>query len=102
MRKLLSWAFSFFPSAKSPTSPIIQLTPKQLDSFLPVTYEGHKPMPGNEWNPLIKYPRNSVCYCGSKIKAKKCCIPKQPLAIDSSFAAAASPLVKTMRSEARR
>lgn len=28
-------------------------------------------------NPLLKYPRNLDCFCGSKLKAKKCCIPKQ-------------------------
>jgi hypothetical protein len=28
-------------------------------------------------NPLLKYPRNEACWCGSGEKAKKCCIPKQ-------------------------
>lgn len=27
-------------------------------------------------NPLLKYPRNTVCWCGSKVKAKACCLPK--------------------------
>lgn len=27
---------------------------------------------GYEWNPLKKYPRNTPCYCGSKIKFKHC------------------------------
>lgn len=29
---------------------------------------------GNTWNPLLKYPRNRECYCGSRIKHKKCCV----------------------------
>jgi hypothetical protein len=29
-------------------------------------------------NPLLKYPPNLFCYCGSKKKAKLCCIPKEP------------------------
>lgn len=31
---------------------------------------------GRCWNPLRNYPRNRVCYCGSKKKFKKCCLPK--------------------------
>lgn len=27
------------------------------------------------WNPMTNYPRNVECWCGSKIKAKKCCLP---------------------------
>ncbi len=29
--------------------------------------------PGNTWNPLSKFPRNHPCFCGSGLKAKKCC-----------------------------
>lgn len=35
----------------------------------------YKLLEGNVWNPLLKYPRNSPCYCGSGRKAKKCCLP---------------------------
>lgn len=28
-------------------------------------------------NPLLKYPPNEVCWCGSGTKAKKCCLKKQ-------------------------
>ena len=26
-------------------------------------------------NPLVKYPRNLGCWCGSGAKAKRCCLP---------------------------
>jgi len=28
-------------------------------------------------NPMLKYPRNLDCYCGSNEKFKACCLPKQ-------------------------
>lgn len=31
-----------------------------------------KPAPGWAWNPLLRYPRNLACYCGSGKKFKKC------------------------------
>lgn len=31
-----------------------------------------KPAPGWVWNPLLRYPRNRACYCGSGVKFKKC------------------------------
>lgn len=34
------------------------------------------PRPGFVSNPLLTYPRNFLCFCGSKKKAKACCIPK--------------------------
>ena len=30
---------------------------------------------GNVWSPLVKYPRNNPCFCGSGMKHKKCCQP---------------------------
>ena len=33
----------------------------------------YNPTKGNAWNPLREYPRNMPCFCGSGIKAKKCC-----------------------------
>jgi hypothetical protein len=30
--------------------------------------------PGIEWNPLWGFPRNNPCFCGSKQKAKHCCL----------------------------
>jgi hypothetical protein len=30
--------------------------------------------PGIEWNPLWSFPRNNPCFCGSKQKAKHCCL----------------------------
>lgn len=45
------------------------------------------PKPGNEWNPLHRYPRNLECFCGSEIKAKKCCLPKVALYCNAKVAA---------------
>jgi len=36
----------------------------------------YKPKPGHGDNPLLKYPRNDECFCGSKKKAKSCCLPR--------------------------
>src|ERR1700722_159470 len=33
------------------------------------------------WNPLLRYPRNALCFCGSGLKSKKCCLPKIPMTI---------------------
>ncbi len=32
----------------------------------------YKPKEGYVHNPLLKYPRNSTCFCGSEKKFKKC------------------------------
>ncbi len=32
--------------------------------------------PGNAWNPLVGFPRNAACFCGSGSKAKRCCLPR--------------------------
>jgi hypothetical protein len=34
------------------------------------------PIGGYDWNPLRDYPRNNPCFCGSGVKAKRCCIPR--------------------------
>lgn len=33
------------------------------------------PKPGCVWNPLLEYPRNARCVCGSGKKFKSCCLP---------------------------
>lgn len=38
----------------------------------------YRPNPGYAWNPATKYPPNKPCFCGSLIKAKKCCLPGIP------------------------
>lgn len=40
------------------------------------------------WNPLLKYPRNKGCFCGSGKKAKACCIPELISAISRAAAEA--------------
>lgn len=43
-----------------------------------MTKFGYYPMSTYAENPLLKYPRNTLCFCGSDQKAKACCLPKQP------------------------
>lgn len=33
----------------------------------------HRPI---EPNPLLRYPRNAKCFCGSGKKSKACCLPR--------------------------
>lgn len=40
-----------------------------------------KLLPGMDFNPLLSYPRNKGCFCGSGTKFKRCCCPRQPRAI---------------------
>lgn len=40
--------------------------------------------PGFVWNPLLKYPRNELCPCGSGKKFKKCHLDQLPQAIPKS------------------
>lgn len=42
--------------------------------------------PGKTWNPVRKYPRNHGCFCGSGVKAKKCCLPHLALVVSEKFA----------------
>jgi hypothetical protein len=53
---------------------------------------------GHSWNPLRKYPRNELCFCGSGLKSKKCCLPGLPLAIKTKDAIH----LRTMVNEVRR
>ena len=39
---------------------------------------------GGAWNPMMSYPRNSECPCGSGKKFKKCHLNNTTLAIDKS------------------
>lgn len=63
---------------------------------------GYIPTTGNEFNPYMKFPRNETCYCGSGLKFKKCCLPEEPMAINSKTAAKAKPLIKKVRKQRRR
>jgi Na+-transporting NADH:ubiquinone oxidoreductase subunit NqrF len=42
---------------------------------LPLNQRRFKPKAGFVWNPLLKFPRNNNCFCGSTKKAKNCCLP---------------------------
>lgn len=52
----------------SPTNPLAIL--KQPHRYTP--------KPGFDWNPLRQFPRNSPCWCGSKLKAKRCHLNDTP------------------------
>jgi hypothetical protein len=49
---------------------------------------------GNEWNPMLGYPRNHYCPCGSQKKFKKCCSDKIPMAVTKEYAEKYSIIVK--------
>ncbi len=44
------------------------------------------PKKGAAWNPLLKYPRNLPCMCGSGFKFKQCCYKKLPRAVPKDWA----------------
>jgi hypothetical protein len=44
------------------------------------------PLPGHEWNPLLKLPVNMKCPCKSGLKFKMCCRPKLPHAVPENLA----------------
>ena len=44
--------------------------------FEPPEVKGYVAPKGAMWNPLLKWPRNHVCWCGSGLKAKFCCLPR--------------------------
>ena len=96
---LLAKAFSFFEPKRDPQLPVVKLTPKHLQNMRDVRLEGYKPRAGQTWNPLLKYPRNESCFCGSGKKAKRCClleIEAKPT-VSQEMAAEAAPLVRVLR-----
>lgn len=48
---------------------------------------GYVPKPGHAWNPLLKFPRNNPCPCGSGKKFKKCCVNNVPVTLPEKDAA---------------
>lgn len=57
--------------------------------------QAYGPKNGAAWNPLRSFPPNQKCFCGSQIKAKKCCLPKQPQCVDEKIAKEITQLLKT-------
>ncbi len=51
--------------------------------------------PGFVLNPMLSLPRNIPCLCGSKIKFKKCCLPKVPIAVKDATLDAANQVVSS-------
>ena len=51
-------------------------------------------------NPLLGYPRNTPCWCGSGAKAKKCCLPKQPSVVPVKNAAMLAHYMSHVRAAA--
>lgn len=56
-------------------------------------------MPELAWNPFLKYPRNEPCYCGSRVKYKKCCQSTEAKVIPKAYVEAASTLIKKVRND---
>lgn len=56
-----------------------------------------KLLDGNKWNPLLKYPRNEPCYCGSNKKFKKCCLENTSLVIPDQDFESVAAAVNTVR-----
>ena len=46
------------------------------------------PKPGAAFNPLLRYPRNLPCTCGSDFKFKVCCYKKLPRCVPADWARA--------------
>lgn len=44
----------------------------------PRVEQEHKPVVGEVFNPLLQFPRNHSCFCGSGEKFKYCCEGRQP------------------------
>lgn len=45
-----------------------------------------KPINGKVWNPVRDYPVNKLCFCGSLVKAKRCCLPFLARTVSEGFA----------------
>lgn len=96
IKAFLIWILSFFPAKTGPKSIIHEFRgPKEKPPEIGKT--PLVPMEGNDWNPMLKYPRNETCYCGSRKKYKKCCFGTEALAIPKEVAIAAAPLIAKLR-----
>lgn len=97
------WLLSFIPPRHRPGVPVLPLGARPVSAAAAVAkpkVKVYEPLPGCDWNPLKKFPRNESCYCGSKKKAKKCCLLVEPLAINEEFAEKARPIVNRLRGKA--
>lgn len=52
---------------------------------------------GNALNPLLSFPRNAKCFCGSGIKFKKCCVDKLHMAIPAKEASEVQAFVNNVK-----
>lgn len=82
--------FSHFYPSYDPHHPVLQFKEEKPK-------EGYVPEAGFKWNPILKYPKNESCYCGSGKKFKKCCLPTETMAVNPTYADAAVDHVKHMR-----
>lgn len=57
-----------------------------MSSEIPVNRRCFRPVEGNAFNPLLQFPRNHPCICGSGAKFKACCLRLQPRGIPKSLA----------------
>lgn len=66
---------------------------------IPIPGEGYALRAGSQWNPILKYPRNHECFCGSKLKFKKCCLHVAKMAIETEPASLTKALVNKVRNK---
>ena len=58
---------------------------------------GYMPKHGAGFNPLLKYPRNNACFCGSGRKFKSGCLPALPKCVPEKDLARCQELIKIAR-----
>lgn len=65
---------------------------------------GYKASNGYAVNPMLKYPRNAICFCGKPekkteklLKFKKCCLPRMSLCIPIKDAIKLRPVARHAR-----
>lgn len=56
----------------------------RLDGLL--SWAGLTPSQGYARNPMLEYPRNLRCFCGTGVKYKHCCFSKQSKYIPAAMA----------------
>lgn len=106
--RLLKWIKNFFirlfypllhklPDSTDQALVISEITSTAIDLEKNSHKHKKRPVDGAKWNPLLKYPRNESCYCGSNLKFKKCCLRLETQAISHDYANEAKALVKVVR-----
>lgn len=70
---------------------------KEQENFRLLNSSVTKLARGESWNPLRRYPRNELCYCGSGVKYKKCHWQNEPLKCKSKDHGSFRRIVETAK-----